>query len=129
MQGVLYLWLGHADNKGGQAQLAWSRDHARTWEFAGWGFEEFGLLGFVNYGQDYRGARDGFVYAYSHDNPLADSPADRFILMRAPKEKITGRNAWEFFETWDAGANCAGHPTSKGAALSSKILIAVCVRR
>ena len=71
---------------GRDAQLAWSRDHAKTWTFADWKFAEFGMMGFVNFGKDYAGARDEFVYAYSHDDPRADTPADRFILMRAPKD-------------------------------------------
>ena len=31
VDGVLYLWLFHADEQGGQAQLAVSHDHAATW--------------------------------------------------------------------------------------------------
>ncbi len=101
VEGTLYLWLGHADHNGGAAQLAWSEDHAQTWTFADWRFDEFGLVGFVNYGQDYAGARDDYVYAYSHDGPRADVPADRFILMRAPKSRVAEREAWEFFEKLD----------------------------
>jgi glycerophosphoryl diester phosphodiesterase len=97
VEGTLYLWFGHADNQGGQAQLAWSRDHAQTWTFADWKFAELGLLGFVNFGRNYAGARDEFVYAYSHDGPRADTPADRFVLLRAPKDRLTQREAWEFF--------------------------------
>jgi hypothetical protein len=96
--GTLWLWLGHADLKGAGAQLAWSKDRARTWTFADWRFDEFGLVGFVNFGKDYAGARDGFVYAYSHDGPKADTPADRFVLMRAPKGELARREAWEFRE-------------------------------
>jgi hypothetical protein len=96
VQGILYLWLGHADRNGGQAMLAWSRDHGSTWQYADWVFEEFGLIGFVNYGINYAGARDNFVYCYSHDGPRADDPADRFILMRAPLDEITNRASWEF---------------------------------
>jgi len=102
VDGVLYLWFGHADKKGGAAQLAWSKDHGKTWAFADWKFPEFGLIGFVNYGKDYQGARDEFVYAYSHDGPKADVPADRFIMMRAPKHKLTEKSAWEFYEKLDA---------------------------
>jgi hypothetical protein len=96
--GTLYLWLGHADNHGAAMQLAWSKDRARTWTFADWRFNELGLIGFVNFGRDYDGARDAYVYAYSHDGPRADTPADRFILMRAPKDQLAHRPAWEFFE-------------------------------
>lgn len=102
IEGVLYLWMGHADQRGGQAQLAWSGDHARTWRFADWKFSQFGLVGFVNFGKDYNKARDDYVYCYSHDDPLADTPADRFVLMRVPKDRITEREAWEFFERTDS---------------------------
>jgi hypothetical protein len=105
VDGVLYLLMGHADQKGGQAQLAWSYDHARTWTFADWKFPHFGLMGFVNYLKDYNGARDKYIYSYSHDGQLADTPADCFILMRVPKNRITEQNFWEFFERIDK----AGH--------------------
>ncbi len=105
MDETLYLWFGHADHQGGQARLAWSTDHARTWTFADWTFAEFGLLGFVNYGRNYDGARGEYVYCYSHDGPWADTPADRFVLLRAPRSQLRLRSAWEFFETRDeAGA-------------------------
>ena len=97
VKGVLYLWLGHADRNGGQAQLAWSQDHGKTWKFADWRFAEFGLIGFINFGRDYAAARDEFVYAYSHDGPRADGPADRFVLMRVPQDRIADLAAWEFF--------------------------------
>ena len=102
--GTLYLWMGHADKKGRQAQLAWSEDHGRTWRFAPWKFAHFGLVGFVNCGRDYEGARDDFVYCYSHDGPRADTPADRFVLMRVLKHRIAEQRAWEFLERMgDAG--------------------------
>lgn len=69
---VLYLWLGHADHRGEEMQLAWSHDHAQTWTFADWQFRKFGMVGFVNFGRDYHGARDEFVYAYSHNASRAD---------------------------------------------------------
>jgi hypothetical protein len=99
---TLYLWFGHADNKGAQAQLAWSRDHAATWTLADWKFAELGLLGFINFGRNYAGARDEFVYAYSHDGPRADGPADRFVLLRAPKDRLIERANWQFFAGMDA---------------------------
>lgn len=113
----LYLAFGHANKAGGETVLAWSDDFAKSWTFADWRFAEFGLLGFVNFGKAYAGARDGYVYAYSHDGPLADTPADRFVLLRAPKDKLPECAAWEFF----AGLDTAGQPawskdiTSRGA--------------
>jgi hypothetical protein len=98
---VLYAWFGHADKKGGAAQLAWSRNQARTWTFADWHFPEFGLVGFINFGRGYADARDKYVYAYSHDGPLADTPADRFILMRVPRQRVAQREAYAFFAGFD----------------------------
>jgi hypothetical protein len=102
VDGVLYLWLFHADEQGGQAQLATSPDHAVTWTFSDWKFEAFGLCTFVNFGRDYAGARDGYVYTVTHDGPMADGPADRMVLMRAPKDRITDRSAYTFFVGLDA---------------------------
>lgn len=104
---VLYAWFGHADKKGGAAQLAWSKNQARSWVFADWQFPEFGLVGFINFGRGYAGARDDYVYAYSHDAARADVPADRFILMRVAKTRVGERAAYEFF----AGLDGRGKPT------------------
>ena len=108
--GVLYLWMGHADQQGGQAQLAWSHDHARTWTFADWRFSDFGLMGFVNFGKDNELARDDYVYAYSHDGPLADTLADRgdtrfaggFAVYDAPEPWGPWSTAF-YTEKWDVG--------------------------
>ena len=101
VDGILTLWLFHADERGGQAQLATSTDHARTWTFADWQFSEFGLCTFVNFGQNYAGARDEYVYTVTHDGPMADGPADRMILMRVPQDRIVDRHAYEFFVETD----------------------------
>jgi hypothetical protein len=103
----IYLAFGHANKAGGESLLAWSDDFAKSWTFADWRFAEFGLLGFVNFGKAYAGARDDYVYAYSHDSALADTPADRFVLMRVPKDKVPERDAWEFFTRLDRAGNPA----------------------
>ena len=107
VDGVLYMWVFHADEKGGQAQLAKSVDGAKTWQFAPWQFAEFGLCAFINFGQDYAGARDEYVYTVTHDAPMADGPSDRFVLMRVPKDRIMDREAYEFFVQVDD----VNHPT------------------
>ena len=94
---VLYLWLFHADENGGQAQLAWSFDHSLNWTFSPWKFDALGLCTFINFGQNYDHARDNYVYAVSHDGKMADEPADRMILMRVPKNRLIEQAAYEFF--------------------------------
>ena len=104
VDGVLYMWVRNAGN----SQLAWSSDHGETWAWSKWRFTtSFGYSTFLNFGKNYGGARDGYVYTYSHDNDSAYSPADRMVLARVPKEQITHRDAYEFF----AGCNAEGDPT------------------
>lgn len=99
VNGVLYMLVRNAGN----AQLAWSKDRGQTWEFADWKFTTgFGCPTFLNFGRDYAGARDDFVYVYSHDSDSAYQPADRMVLARVPKSKITQRAAYEFFKSLDA---------------------------
>ncbi len=99
VEGVLYLWTRNAGN----AQLAWSKDHGRTWQWASWKFTtSFGCPTFLNFGKNYTGARDEFVYVYSHDADSAYKPADRMVLARVPRRNITQRNAYEFFRGLDA---------------------------
>lgn len=98
VDGVLYLWARNAGN----AQLAWSTDHARTWTWAGWRFTtSFGHPAFLNYGQNYAGARDNYVYTYSPDAETAYDQAAGLLLARVPKDRIRDRDAWEFFERLD----------------------------
>ena len=92
--GVLYLWVRNAGN----SQLAWSSDKAKTWRWCDWKFTtSFGCPAFLDFGKDYAGARDGYVYVYSPDSDNAYVPADRMVLARVPKERITKREAYEFF--------------------------------
>jgi CubicO group peptidase (beta-lactamase class C family) len=93
--GVLYMAVRNADN----ACLAASHDRGRTWAWADWRFETgFGCPTFVNFGRDYAGARDGYVYLASPDSDSAYTPADRMVLARAPKGRLMDRGAWTYFE-------------------------------
>ena len=93
------MWVRNAGN----AQLAWSRDHAQTWTWADWKFTtSFGCPSFLNFGRNYAGARDDYVYVYSHDSDSAYTPADRLVLARVPKDRIALRGAYEFFQGRDA---------------------------
>jgi CubicO group peptidase (beta-lactamase class C family) len=94
VEGVLYLWARNAGN----AQLAWSVDRGATWTWSPWLLTtSFGCPTFLNFDKDYAGARDGFVYVYSHDGDSAYEAADRMVLARVPKDRIRDRTAYEFF--------------------------------
>ncbi len=98
VDGVLYLWVRNVSN----AQLAWSADHGKTWQ---WGFKMeagFGSPAFLNYRKDYSGARDGFVYTYSQAGGSAYESDNGLVLARVAKQRIRERGAWEFYEGLDA---------------------------
>lgn len=102
VDGVLYLWTRNVGN----SQLLWSKDHGRTWESGLRLQTGFGSPTFLNFGRDYHGSRDAFVYTYSQDGASAYENDNQLALARVPKNKITDRAAWEFFEKLDEN----GHP-------------------
>ncbi len=98
VDGVLYLWARNAGN----SQLAWSTDHARTWTWADWKFTtSFGHPAFLNFGKNYAGARDNYVYIYSPDHDSAYEQASGLVMARVPKNRIRERSAYEFFKAID----------------------------
>jgi hypothetical protein len=103
VDGVLYMLVRNAGN----SQLAWSKDRGQTWTWADWKFTtSFGCPTFLNFGANYSGARDGFVYVFSPDTDSAYVPGDRMVLCRVPKDRLTERGAYEFYVSLDA----AGQP-------------------
>ena len=101
VDGVLYLWARNAGN----AQLAWSDDHGQTWTWADWKFTTgFGCPTFLNFGRNYAGARDEYVYVYSHDSDSAYQPADRMVLARVPKDRIRDATPTSSSRAWTGTA-------------------------
>jgi hypothetical protein len=104
VEGVLYMLVRNAAN----SQLAWSRDHGQSWTWSDWKFDQsFGCPTFLNFGPNYAGARDEYVYIYSHDDDSAYRPANRMVAARVPKTQITDRATYEFLSGFDA----QGQPT------------------
>ena len=61
VDGTFYMLARNASN----SQIAWSKDHGRTWTWYDWKFEtSFGAPTFMNYGRDYAEARDDYIYIY-----------------------------------------------------------------
>ena len=99
VDGMLYLWARNAGN----AQLAWSADHGATWTWADWKFTtSFGCPTFLNFGRNYAGARDEFVYVYSHDADSAYSGPTGWSWPACPRTASRERAAYEFFQQLDA---------------------------
>ncbi|HCO94529.1 MAG TPA: hypothetical protein DIU00_11365, partial [Phycisphaerales bacterium] len=98
LDGVLYMLVRNTGN----SQLAWSTDHGKSWMWSGWKFEtSFGAPTFLNFGRNYAGATDQFVYIYSDDSDSAYEPVDRFVMARAAKNEIRNRGSYKFFKGLD----------------------------
>jgi len=100
VDGVLYMLVRNTGN----SQLAWSADYGENWTWCGWKFTAgFGAPTFLNFGKNYAGARDKFVYIYSHDSDSAYEPADRMVMARVPKNEIRNRGSYTFFKGINPG--------------------------
>jgi CubicO group peptidase (beta-lactamase class C family) len=98
VDGVLYMLVRNTGN----AQVAWSEDHARTWRWCDWKFEtSFGVPTFLNFGRNYAGSRDDYVYVYSNDHDSAYEASDRMVMARVPKQRIREQDAYDFFRGLD----------------------------
>jgi CubicO group peptidase (beta-lactamase class C family) len=95
--GILYMWVRNVGN----SQLAWSEDRGKTWQ---WGFkleDGFGAPSLLNFGKNYEGAQDGYVYTYSENGPSAYESYDGIALARVPHRRVREREAYEFFVRLD----------------------------
>lgn len=121
--GSLYLWVAPQPNPHlATSQLAVSKDRGATWSLAPWTFtfaDGLTVPTWLNFGRDYAGARDAYVYSYYiaptwGPGPAKKTPAHTFDvhqpgrvhLSRVPQDAILDRTRYEFF----AGLDGNGQP-------------------
>jgi hypothetical protein len=117
IDGVLYMWV-EEQGKWKRGKVGRSTDHGKTWRFKGgtgtfqdsdWTFEEpggvFASPALLQYGRDYRDARDRYVYGYSER--VRGVPQKDLVMFRVPKDQLMDRSRYEFF----GGMNQSGVPT------------------
>ncbi len=113
LDGVLYLaaelhnYGEDPDFRRQQNVSAWiiaSHDFGITWDLAATPLDfftgRFSSPHFIQYGKDYLGARDDFIYASFSAGVDGNSyweNGDMLLLGRAPKDSFLERKAWEFF--------------------------------
>jgi hypothetical protein len=108
--GVLYLWVRNdmVDGDWRHSRLAASTDHGRHWTWADWHFSDtFGCPEFVQYGPNYAGARDRYVYVVSQSGNSAYEFDPGVVMARVPAGQVMQRAAYQFYAGLDAG----GAPT------------------
>jgi hypothetical protein len=116
IDGVLYKWVGPGSNTQSyeEARLFHSTDYGATWTPADWAFvkaDDLIMPTILNFGKDYAGARDNFVYHYFIE--LQGDPADlgvhmpgKIHLLRVDKSEIlTSKSSYEYFNGLDGNGN------------------------
>jgi len=114
--GVLYMWVapGSGAQNYSQQTLSSSGDHGHTWTAAGWSFSQLDgvvMPTFAQFGQDYAGARDQYVYIYAirlkDSSDLKVQKPGAIDLFRVDKDHLMQQGAYEFF----GGLDGQGNPT------------------
>ena len=102
VDGVLYVWVNMQDLT---TKLFWSLDRGVTWQSSEWSFDnvDFAPATFLQYGRDYEGARDEYVYFYGGKG--GDSREKHAYLVRVPKGKLQVKEAYGYFNGTDANGN------------------------
>jgi hypothetical protein len=114
------MWVspGSSATNYDRARLYASKNHGGSWTAAGWEFvKDDGMIlpTFLQFGKNYDGARDDFVYTYANHfkrklfaikDALRIHKPGEIALMRTHKSKIMDRSAYEFF----AGTHASGQP-------------------
>jgi len=115
VDGTLYMFVRNYKPDGSadftNSRLAWSTNRGVNWTWAGWHFSQtFGCPEFIQFGKDYQGARDGYVYIVSQANDDAYAYSPDIVMARVEKGRVKDRGSYEFF----AGLNTDGSPIWSG---------------
>jgi len=110
VNGVLYSWVNMQNGNPPDKKLAWSSDLGKTWQLSTWKFPDqidpqFSPETFVNFGQDYAGAMDNYIYSYGGKWIPAQGASNDAYLIRVDKQKIMTRSAYQFFSGFDSNKN------------------------
>jgi LysM repeat protein len=117
IDGPLYLWRCGAGSLAAAYEfqkLYISRDWARTWQDTGVEYRQstfqnspgFYCPTFLQFGRDYQGARDNYVYMYAPElksSSFVVMKPGEITLIRVPRDRITDQSRYEFFAGMSGG--------------------------
>lgn len=119
IKGILYMWRNGTGSDGSAFdfnQLFVSNDHGANWKFANVEFKRENFLvskgffcpTFLQFGKDYNGARDHYIYIYAPENKddlwEVQKPGE-ITLIRVPAQQMTDQSKFEFFGGIDVSGN------------------------
>lgn len=110
IDGTIYMWRSGAGSDDCYAfhRLYKSNNYCATWEDTGVEFHigsfknSYGIFvpTFLQFGKDYSGARDNYVYIYAPDVKITEwalQQPGEISLLRVPKDKLEQRDKYEFY--------------------------------
>lgn len=117
--GTLWMWRtgdGSENSATNFQELYKSTNYGVSWEFANVRFDngdfgsfpKFYAVTFCQFGKDYNGARDNFVYMYAPEtfnNTWDVQFPGRITLMRVLKENLGSKSLYSFFAGFDGNNN------------------------
>jgi uncharacterized Ntn-hydrolase superfamily protein len=111
VDGILYMFVRNykppSSDDFTNSRLACSTDLGKSWTWADWHFSEtFGCPAFVQFGKNYEGARDDYIYIASQANDSAYGYSPDIVLARVRKDQVMDRSRYDFF----AGLDMNGKP-------------------
>ena len=106
VDGILYMFVRNYKPPGSDdftnSRLACSINLGVNWTWADWHFSDtFGCPAFVQFGKDYEGARDDYLYVASQANDSAYSYSPNIVMARVKKDSVMDRSRYLFFSGLD----------------------------
>ena len=110
VDGVLYMFVRNYKPPGSDdftnSRLAYSTNLGVKWMWADWCFSDtFGCPAFVQFGKNYEGARDSYIYVASQANDSAYSYSPSIVMARVKKDTVIERSSYVFFAGLDVNGN------------------------
>ncbi|MFX0195022.1 MAG: DUF4185 domain-containing protein [Candidatus Hodarchaeota archaeon] len=105
--GVIYGWINLQDNPWPNQNIAliWSNDLAATWQQTSWVFPagsgNFKPRAFLNFGKDYDGARDDYVYFYGWNQ----GESTKGYMGRVNRTELKYKSSYQYFAGLDGNGN------------------------
>ena len=111
VDGTLYMFVRNYKPAGSDdftnSRLACSTNFGVNWMWSDWHFSDtFGCPAFVQFGKNYEGARDSYVYIASQANDSAYDYSPDIVMARVKKDSVLERSRYGFF----AGLGESGKP-------------------
>ena len=126
VDGVLYMLQGPLDGVGSgwkaasETTVGVSTDYGASWWRSGVILNQadgFCSPGFLNYGKDYAGAPDDYVYIYGRDCSGGDGSTfqdtAKISLARVSKYSLTNRSAYEFYAGTNGSNNWVSNSSNR----------------